>query len=417
VLSASSSDEGVVAPVVGRMMDALQQWAPYRSAPGATTAATAAPPTLPPLTAAEQTQFAAAVRAAAPALPPPAALARMLKLLISDLEAAPELAEEGVADALYELQAAADAGAPPLYPVTTTGGDGGWISLRLAMAGVPAVVVRAWKSARFSDIATNVWPATYALIDACVAVPAAFAGKVVVELGAGTGLAALAARACWECLPAAGAPAAMVVTDGDSRAVALMADNIAAEDAARSGSAARCHAIPMSAAALRWGVDAAAPPLSLPPTSPPPLTVIIGSDLVYDPADVPLLVATLSTMLNQPPLPPPPPPAIPVPVVDDSSPWAALCLPGVPFALIASTLRQPATYAAFLDAARDAGLVHIDATHALEVAQAASSGGGVVTRYASMCAAAAGDAMRAAVPLRDTLRLDILLPPYVSRRC
>jgi predicted nicotinamide N-methyase len=165
-----------------------------------------------------------------------------------------------------------------------------------------------------SDIANTVWPAAFTLADAVVAVCHADAyapllrGRCVLELGAGTGVAAMLAAqlanprvegetAC----PSACQPPHWVLTDSDSAAVERMETGIARN----SGEGVRGAAWRLRTERLDWTEVAAAVASCTKRGAVPDAVaqlrsladVVVGSDLVYEPSIVPPLCVTLHALL------------------------------------------------------------------------------------------------------------------------
>ena len=287
-----------------------------------------------------------------------------------------------------------------------------------------------WQSRLFSDVSAVVWPAAALLVDVLVGAhrDAALAGllsrRVVLELGAGTGLAGLVvAAACHDA-------ARVLLTDGEASAVAHMRRNVDANAGALR--------VPVAATQLEWdafGLCGSGSGASHDDADEDARLVIdamsvaagqrdddgssdgvgsgggggllvIGSDLVYEPAAMPALAATLRRLLLQPmesrgggALEAPPAqcddphescsrdatsavrrdlshahsPAAP----DYGGALAVAARSGRRAALLATTRRNADTYAAFTAALCAAGLVHADVTDEA-AALVAATGGGVI---------------------------------------
>jgi hypothetical protein len=329
--------------------------------------------------------------------PPAFLVAKVLKSLISFLERdhttrypAASAAVEGaceaqeleintdvvqpVSDSLYELWCYAEARSPHA---------GGKITFPLRLDGCAALTsspsgeaynlrVSAWKAARFSDVATNIWPALFVLVEFMLLLPLTyedlrglFSGRTALELGAGTGIAGIMLQRALSRLPAptdviVGRTAAfgnVELTDGEAVSVELIARNIA-ENAAVDAAATSLHA-----SQLRWALDGDSERHAK------PNMIIFGSDLIYDPIDVPALVCTVHAHLS--PLPSPLPSALASPSAgSDAHDKAAEALSiiqalhtcGGSFAILANTYREPSSFALYERTLTNMGLHYIDAT-------------------------------------------------------
>jgi predicted nicotinamide N-methyase len=255
---------------------------------------------------------------------------------------------------------------------------------------------RVWSSARLSDVSDTLWPASFHLINAAVGLDdgSLFSGRRVLELGAGTGLAGgviasllpvasvtladVDPRAC-ECLRAFAAslagpfPVLVERLDWISLARDAGAGDVPCSQCLRAGPRAwvrrpgGCgHSPPPAIAALRDDCSLQVPGAPL---------AIVGSDLVYLPEAVEPLAATLAALLipcdNE----------MDAPEGGDLAPFetctsailtflrrrtstvgAASHSPLRAFCLLASTRRNPSTYALLLSSLRLHGLVHCDVT-------------------------------------------------------
>ena len=301
-------------------------------------------------------------------------------------------------DGLYELAAAqptataptADAGPPAeqtvargaylsfyLHPALLDGCDAGAAPRTTTLARPLASVFR---STTFSDVSTTTWPAALALVDAVGLAAWATAGAAdarllarwrrlwsgvrVVELGAGTGLAGLCIASlsertrAWREQPGDSAAglrvAALTLTDGDPRSVALMRAN------------ADANGLPtVRCLELNWG-DAAPPSELLEEPEGQQPYAVIGSDVVYDPRAVQPLVSTLCALLLRDrrgtaaaPVGAAAAPVSATPARDLTAALDAVLGAGCeaghrrPFGLLANARRNAATYEA-LEAALDA---------------------------------------------------------------
>jgi predicted nicotinamide N-methyase len=127
-----------------------------------------------------------------------------------------------------------------------------------------------------------VWPASVALARMLAHVPSFTAGKRVLELGAGLGLAGLSAAAH------AGTKR-VVLTDRDATVLEL------ARGAIRSNGL--LEGVDVSTAILDWGADAAAIASSIGPES---FDVIIAADILYDASACELLASLLAKLMPVP---------------------------------------------------------------------------------------------------------------------
>ena len=109
----------------------------------------------------------------------------------------------------------------------------------------------------------QLWPSSVALARLLLAKPALVAGRDVLELGCGLGLAS--------CAAALGGATAVVATDREPDAVAFAAQNAEANDVA------------VSTRVLEWSVE---------PEEAPACDVLLGSDVLYGP-EAPALLAPL----------------------------------------------------------------------------------------------------------------------------
>ena len=225
------------------------------------------------------------------------------------------------------------------------GGDHGYFTLHVRRINNPShseTSVCIWQSAFFSDISARVWPAASALVAAVVAIAADQSLNILVhrrrlvELGAGTGVAGLA-------IAAAGVGAAdALLTDGDSDAVARLAAAVQL-----NASVLTC---PVRVSALEWGRDC--------PKADETPHLVVGSDLLYDPLDMPALATTLHGLLANSERSPP------FKCVDTAEPRGALhwAMSHPRVALIANTIRNDETFLAFTAALHAKHLVHTDVT-------------------------------------------------------
>ena len=126
-----------------------------------------------------------------------------------------------------------------------------------------------------------VWPASMALARMLAHVPTLTAGKRVLELGCGLGLAGLAAASH------AGAKS-VVLTDRDDSVLQLAREAIAANELSEGADAIA------STATLDWGADAAELAASI---GVEPFDVIIGADILYDAGACELLAGLLARLL------------------------------------------------------------------------------------------------------------------------
>lgn len=340
----------------------------------------------------------------APCLPHAAYVASVIGELLRLVRDADGLDDEDGADETYhEVLGLAISGAVRC----------GYVTWHVAQAGASAPApISVRQSHLLSDVPLRVWPAAPALVDAVAAIgrdasrAALVRGRAVLELGAGTGLVGLA-------VAAAGVGVARVLlTDAAAESVARMAD-------AAADNAGVLRGVPVRAAELEWaafaagrergaaadfGADGSRRPrvshlgvdddgggsvFNSELTDAPPL-LVIGSDVVYDPEALPALAGTLRALLRaegrgggdggggeRGPL-------RGACVTEDGCAGAgdallaaAAVAPRAPAALLATTVRNPRTYAAFLSALAAAGLVHADVTVAVRELLAAGGGGAV----------------------------------------
>lgn len=230
-----------------------------------------------------------------------------------------------VSEALIETQAAA---------MARQEHSQGWRVYRFATAaGGQAVVATEETAALIAHGTTGLhtWPAALALAELAAAQPQLLRGRRLVELGAGPGLAGLA-------VAKVAAPRSLLLTDCHEAVMALLARNIYRnvehsqdEDGTdlSAGFVHSCdggHLVPVELAPLLWGL--AQDRVLLDDTD-----MLIGSDLVYDPDLLPGLVDTLAYFLR-------------AGLYHQSS--RDLDAPTVQRqVLLASTQRNPSTYAAF----------------------------------------------------------------------
>jgi len=209
-------------------------------------------------------------------LPAPGYEARVLGAIA---KAVGDELEDGVAAALSAaLAPRGDDNRPPstLLPPPTPGCE--WRAYFFGPSAAPAPVrVSASPDLSAAGTGAAAWPAGAALAGALLARPHWTTGAVVWELGCGCGLtgAALAVAS----RRGGGAPASLVLTDGDGDALANAACTLAGNGVEFSakvpGVAATGKAFPVALAALDW----AHPPS---PAWPAP-DLVVGADIMYDP--------------------------------------------------------------------------------------------------------------------------------------
>ena len=187
------------------------------------------------------------------------------------------------------------------------------------------------------------WSAGFFLAELMLARPELFAGRRVVELGAGAGAAGIVcARA-----PAGARPASLVLTDGSPAAIANLRENLARNGvAAGSGCAAEGGACCI-ARLLDWDsateeslTELAGADTSLAESQP---LVVVGADLIYDPNSIAALVRCLRLLLR---------------------PWQRSSSIR-PMGLMINALRNADTLDRFVRESREAGLDVTDVTKAL----------------------------------------------------
>lgn len=142
------------------------------------------------------------------------------------------------------------------------------------------------------------WAAGGALAGALLARPSLVAGRPLLELGCGCGLAgaALAVAAGWggedQKPPPRIAPSSLTLTDGDAGALAIAAATLAANGVRGVG-----------VARLAWGEEGEGgggdEPLPPPPPA-SPSTLVLGADIMYDPAAAPHMARLLANLLRSP---------------------------------------------------------------------------------------------------------------------
>jgi hypothetical protein len=234
-----------------------------------------------------------------------------------------------------------------------------------------------------------------------VALAPLFAVDSVVELGAGTGLASIAIAASWagrHGAPLTSSPSdpavselstacpAFFVTDGDVAGVANVQHNL-------TTNAGLLGDTPVSATVLRWGLDTVC---GLPMSSGGRVG-IIASDVVYDPCVIDALVATLGAGVGCEPTAAGVLPRRGRTVRDTAAgtrilSWmagdiAARCNS---WALVSSTMRQPATFSAFVEALAVAGLATVDVSAIVHCGESQGGGGrGGGGDWVAACGAAA----------------------------
>lgn len=270
------------------------------------------------------------------------------------------------------------------------------------------------RSGVFSDISRRVWPATFSLVDSLAVLSADFKALLRhasssssssssharsinwVELGSGAGLAglALARMLSHESSPLHGCVRSLTLTDGCPAGVTLLEANVGMNnDSSSSSRLSPSSLFPVAAKLWAWGGVEVERTSQLHPSPLPaegeeegrrPLSALFGSDLIYEPAAVRLLVATLRQQLvprksgETPEVSPPSSwrESLAAAAKGDSSSSSSSRWPGFPwttaeenralspplFALIASTIRNEETYALFLDLLEKGRLRYFDIT-------------------------------------------------------
>lgn len=169
-------------------------------------------------------------------------------------------------------------------------------------------------------VGLKLWEACYVLADALLAHPDLCQGKHVVELGAGVGLLGLVAGYCL-------GACRVTMTDVDAQVLQFLRANVEANAAA-----AAAGAVPVvEVAALDWSAQGEYEALLAPTTDTKDNgRVILAADCIYDRTVIPAFVDVLAFALRQP--------TVPTTV------------------LVASTMRNPETYAYYEETMKEKGL-------------------------------------------------------------
>lgn len=179
-----------------------------------------------------------------------------------------------------------------------------------------------------NPVGLKLWEAGYVLADALLAHPDLCQGKHVVELGAGVGLLGLVAGYCL-------GASRVTMTDVDAQVLQFLRANVEANAAA----AAAAGAVPVvEVATLDWSAESEYKALLAPTTQTKDNgRVILAADCIYDRAVIPAFVDVLAFALRQP--------TVPTTTV-----------------LVASTMRNPETYAYYEETIKEKGLCMKDMT-------------------------------------------------------
>ena len=247
--------------------------------------------------------------------------------------AAERAGEAELDDGVFELLAAA---------ATASGGDDGRGHVTVDVAPGRCVSLRTFD--RSNEVGLRLWPAALLFAEWALADPRRFAGRSVLELGAGVGLCGLA-------LAATGA-ARVVLTDGDGRVVTNLRHNADLNGFAGGGRVAVAEFAWAEAGAFYASSGA--------------FDAVVAADCVYDAAAAPALAGALAGAL-------------------DANPAAAVYL--------ANAVRNDATWAATLAALAARGL---DATARVDgdVVRAVAAAGGPTAVSPAAWAGLAADASR-----------------------
>jgi hypothetical protein len=333
------------------------------------------------------------------ALPQAAYVRRVLERLLELSAAAPDV-QEGWYDLIGAIDAA-DAGPMGFQTYYLRDAADG-------PTGLGARGISVYHSALLSDVSSSVWPAALLLADAVAAlarrVPAAFEGRPMVELGAGSVLSG-------QLIAASGAVpvSTVLLTDGDGVSTARLRGHLRLNGFHDGGDDCGGFRPVVTAGVLEWAAFASSADA---PADSDGLCeagaaarldglsrqrVVIGSDLVYDPSALSPLAGTLRRLLSGDEKCPaaarteqvtgggavgarldPETAAksggdvscgITTPLLRDSS-----------FGVVATTVRNPDTYGTFLAALSAAGLVYRDVTSVVSDWIAADGGSIVDTR-------------------------------------
>ena len=159
--------------------------------------------------------------------------------------------------------------------------------------------VSAAASTDFDLTGQALWPASAILADFIAGteegVNAVGGARAVVELGAGLGLAGLAAAACAAVVAPLGA-VSLTLTDGEPSILPVLRENAAAFSAVRPGVS------PPAVALLPWGSDAAAAALvAATPAAARQggFDVLLGADVTYSLSAVPALFSTATALASK----------------------------------------------------------------------------------------------------------------------
>ena len=209
--------------------------------------------------------------------------------------------------------------------------DAVWMHRRFTLSSGAALWVKASSDYLAAQTSGFVWPCGLELARLALRTPQMFNGQRILELGAGTGVAALV-------LATHTSPAALFVSDANGDAAANIAANFQlnavphhadadAWHASKAGGAASAHVFP-----LHWSDVTPELASALSPT------LIIAADVCYDPEDAPALAHALALLLRP----------------GDATPQ--------PTALVLLTQRSEATVAAFQAAWQSESLAVRDRT-------------------------------------------------------
>jgi predicted nicotinamide N-methyase len=372
---------------------------------------------------ADETSHAALQRALRSARTlPQAGYVRVVVGRLLELAAAAPDAQEG----WYDLLGAVEAGALPTGCHTYFLREPARVSPLCRARGIAV-----FHSALLSDVSSTVWPAALLLADAVVALgrrhPAAFAGRPMVELGAGSGLSGQLVAAT-HAVPVS----RVLLTDGDVASTARLRDHLRSngcgggndcnDGGGRGGPVVTAAVLEWASFASSGSADGGAEDGGL-LGEPSQRRVVIGSDLVYDPAALRPLAGTLRRLLS---------------ATDGCGEETGACLTDASaggnggggfatllegsFGVVATTVRNPETYRAFLSALEAAGLLYRDVTTAVNSWIPADGGSVVDTRVpgapaeGGACAGAA-NAVDGALPAPAAVKWDIRVAIVTAASC